>query len=368
MFRRLLLLAPSLLVALLLAEGMVRLSGLAPDVGSFQIGRYRLSANPALGYEPVPNFAYDGEVTGMLAYAGRANSLGFRDREHPVAKPAGTLRVLVLGDSIADGMRIDDGEAILHRQLERRLRERGLAVDVLNFAVSGYNTGQEVETLASKGLAFAPDLVLVAYCHNDRRHADGAILATLIDREGGGQGSLRSDPRLLTSALFRLIAWRVLAPPDTEVGIYGRDTLRPLRQSDRDQARQRYPAIFADTVSRGFFRLARLSHQHGFQSVVAIFPQLNRLSTYPLEDEHVWVRERAEEVRLGVVDLLPAFRRCEARGVTVGLDKLHPTVEGHACAADALADALAPRLARIAHRATTPVPPVVGAPPNPTAN
>lgn len=368
MHRRLLLLVISLAVALGLAEGLVRLTDLAPQVGTFQVGRYRLSGNPALGYEPVPDYAYDGEVTGLSAYAGRANSLGFRDREHPVTKPTGTLRVLVLGDSIAEGMRIDEFDAILHRQLESRLRERKLPVEVLGFAVSGYNTGQEVETLASKGLAFSPDLVLVAYCHNDRRHADGAILATLLDRrdgrDGGWVGRLRSHPRLLESALFRLVAWRVLAPPDEAAGIYGRDPLEPLRSADRERARAGYPTLFADTVTAGFFRLARLGNQDGFATVVAIFPHLKRLAEHPLRDEHTWVRQRAEEVGLGVIDLWAAMRSCEARGVDIALDKLHPSAGGHACAAAALANELGPRLeVRLQRRPASTRP---GSPPGPS--
>ena len=55
-------------------------------------------------------------------------------------------------------------------QLEQLLKQQGVAAEVLSFAVSGYNTRQEVATLAGRGLAFHPDLVLLAYCLNDRQN------------------------------------------------------------------------------------------------------------------------------------------------------------------------------------------------------
>ena len=43
----------------------------------------------------------------------------------------------------------------------------GPPVSVINLAVSGYNTHQELEMLRTRGLGFEPDLVVLGYDHND---------------------------------------------------------------------------------------------------------------------------------------------------------------------------------------------------------
>ncbi len=77
------------LLLLLLGEGILRFSGLAPSVELIQIGRFRLAANPRIGYEPVPSLPEGGEDRSFhsyrfYAYRGFGNSLGYRDYEHSI--------------------------------------------------------------------------------------------------------------------------------------------------------------------------------------------------------------------------------------------------------------------------------------------
>ena len=70
------------------------------------------------------------------------NSRGFRDRrDFDYAKPAGTLRVLSLGDSHTQGYEVRQ-EATFSAVLERALARRGLRAEVLNAGVSGYSTAE----------------------------------------------------------------------------------------------------------------------------------------------------------------------------------------------------------------------------------
>ena len=99
----------------------------------------------------------------------RINSLGLRDdREYPLAKGPNTIRVLVLGDSVAFG----HGSVYAHTYpylLEQRLRTWRPDVDweVWNAAVPGYNTSQELAQLLEVGPLFQPDLVVIAFFEND---------------------------------------------------------------------------------------------------------------------------------------------------------------------------------------------------------
>ena len=96
------------------------------------------------------------------------NSWGMRDREHAVKKREGAFRILVLGDSFMEALQIPFDESF-PKLLEDRLRESGLPnVEVINAAVSGWGTEDELAYLVRYGKQLEPDLILVAMTlHND---------------------------------------------------------------------------------------------------------------------------------------------------------------------------------------------------------
>ncbi|MCA1594263.1 MAG: SGNH/GDSL hydrolase family protein, partial [Acidobacteria bacterium] len=100
----------------------------------------------------------------------RINSDGLRDREHTREKPAGTLRVAVVGDSYAEAFPVSPEKAfwaVLEKKLEGCEAFAGKKVEVINFGVSGYGTAQELITLHEKVWAYAPDIVLLAVTTNN---------------------------------------------------------------------------------------------------------------------------------------------------------------------------------------------------------
>jgi len=98
----------------------------------------------------------------------RINSLGFRGREYPKKKAADTRRILILGDSVAYGL-FSEEEHLFATRLEMLLNQRddGWRYEVLNAAVSGYNTENELGTLRQMGPRVEPDLVVLQTCIND---------------------------------------------------------------------------------------------------------------------------------------------------------------------------------------------------------
>jgi hypothetical protein len=99
----------------------------------------------------------------------RINSDGLRDREHTRGKPPGTIRVAVLGDSYMEATSVAL-EDTFTAQLETRLQSCAgpLAVEAINFGVSGYGTTQELLTYEMKASGYQPDIVLTAiYFGND---------------------------------------------------------------------------------------------------------------------------------------------------------------------------------------------------------
>ena len=97
----------------------------------------------------------------------RIDSLGLRGGE--VTSRAGRpgSRIVVLGDSFAFGLGVDEDETFA-AQLEHLLEtDTDHPVEVLNLGVPGYHTGQELAWLARAGFALEPDLVVLLFYGND---------------------------------------------------------------------------------------------------------------------------------------------------------------------------------------------------------
>lgn len=97
----------------------------------------------------------------------KINSQGMRaDRDYAYAKPPGTKRIVLLGDSYSVGYEVPF-EASYGSVLERELRRRGISVEVLNAAVSGFGNAEEAVYLERELLKYQPDLVAVGFYGND---------------------------------------------------------------------------------------------------------------------------------------------------------------------------------------------------------
>lgn len=139
-----------------------------------------------------PNFYVPDPVTGISLRPGaegwntkegkayvRVSPQGLRDREHPVAKPPGTWRIAVLGDSFTEALQVEAKDA-WWAQLEQRLAtcpsKPAARVEVMNFGVSGYGTAQAYRMLETRVLPFKPDLVILGfYTGNDIRNNSAAL-------------------------------------------------------------------------------------------------------------------------------------------------------------------------------------------------
>ena len=323
--KKLALLLAAVFFALLAAELLVRLAGAAPQVYVIRKGRFQLSQNPRIGYEPVP-LSYRGRELSFYDYQGASNSLGYRDVEHAVQKPPGVYRIVVLGDSIAAGLKVDRFEDTFPAILPRLLAARGLRAEVISFAVSGYNTQQEVETLKEKGLRYRPDLVLLAYSLGNRGRLDGDIMRTLLsaEREKQGLSGARVNPYLVQSALYRFLRFRVLA----------------ARHPETVDSRRYLDLVSNDTVAQYFGVLRELARADRFDVLVAVFPRfVKSFGYYRFGAQHAFVRGLAQQDGFYLVDLLPPYARCRAASPEpISVDTFHPSAYGHRCAAQALAE------------------------------
>jgi len=171
------------MVALLVAEGSLRLgSYLREDRRPLEV---QLQSSRAQGQSPMHDLSV-GDIVQPSRHAdivyelrpnlrGRfvgqplfINSQGLHDYEYSRRKPAGTFRIVGVGDSSLFGWGVPFEESGL-KVLERRLnaQSRARKFEVIDFAAPGYNTVMEAETFVQRCLDYAPDLVLLNFNTND---------------------------------------------------------------------------------------------------------------------------------------------------------------------------------------------------------
>jgi hypothetical protein len=183
-----------------------------------------------LGWRLTPGLRVKRETDEYVS-AETINSWGFRTPEIAIEKPAGTKRVVVVGDSHTEGYTVNDDETYA-RHLERLLSAAGGPVQVVSLGAGGYSTDQEFLAYVRCGRRLKPDVVVLQICENDirfntqtdywrgrkpvfRRHGDLLLLegTPVPDERGTG---LFSPDLLQKSALVVLLesALRNLAVGD----------------------------------------------------------------------------------------------------------------------------------------------------------
>ncbi|MFQ5672911.1 MAG: SGNH/GDSL hydrolase family protein [Nitrospinales bacterium] len=93
----------------------------------------------------------------------KVNSDGLVDKDYPVDRVPGKLRIAVLGDSFAAAEEIEPGKKFHDLWEERLPRRLGRPVEVLNFGVRGKGTFQELQMFHLKAARYKPDLTVLAF-------------------------------------------------------------------------------------------------------------------------------------------------------------------------------------------------------------
>jgi lysophospholipase L1-like esterase len=356
--------AGSLALAVLGAEAALRCAGYDPLREAFS-GRARLvrpSSAPGRGYELVPGARGPGWGTTV-----EINSHGFRGPETPLEAP-GRTRIVALGDSITFGNDLAYDETWPAR-LERELRAAGQATDVLNLALGGYDTAQEVATLEALGIPFAPAHVILGYCVNDLGVVSMSLETTLADEDRGNplfasrlvqwleeRGSTRAQLRALYERNREETYARTFAGEIEPLDEALRPRVAALRadlertpSAEHELASRRVPPRWYASERRlgrlqhVLARLASLAETHGFRVTVLLVPYLEEdaLIAQGLE----LVRALAERCGFEVLDPTATFRAEGLASLRIRPeDPVHPNARGHELLARALAgSSLLPR-------------------------
>ena len=93
----------------------------------------------------------------------RINNAGYRDRDRFVDKFDGVYRIAVLGDEVSEALQVEITDTWWWRRRRSQSCTKHPRVEVLNFAVNGYGTGQELISLETSAMRYQPDLVLLQF-------------------------------------------------------------------------------------------------------------------------------------------------------------------------------------------------------------
>lgn len=276
------------------------------------------------------------------------NAEAYRGPLRPREKPAGTMRVLVFGDSHTFSMGADDDHTY-PAVAERKLNAQGLPVQFVNFGVPGQDLRQYLVLLRERALAYDPDLVVVTF-------HDGDILESADDMIVGTAG--KSSPpqgfayRMKVFSLQHSYVARMVFP-------YASAFLRralgwnpgvidaELRELENNGAT--WQRLQADVLDA-----RRMLQQHGIALAFVLFPNMLPFEEHPSRRGHERLAQWLTMHDIPALDLLPAFRGHDASSLTASLLDKHPNEAGYAIAGEAVADFLAPGLRAMIARGAGP--------------
>ena len=127
-------------------------------------------------HDPIRGFSLLEKSSGNWIREGKGyvsiNSDGLRDVERDINKPINTIRIAILGDSMAEARSLNLNDTFwskLNSNLSRCTNfHKGKKIEVINFGVSEYGTTQQYLTLKNNVWKYDPDLIILAfYSGND---------------------------------------------------------------------------------------------------------------------------------------------------------------------------------------------------------
>jgi len=245
----------------------------------------------------------------------KTNSLGLRDREYNPQKPEGAKRVILLGDSFTMGWGVAS-EDLYSKRLERILNSSGGSYEAINMGTGNYNTVMELELFKWKGLALAPDLVILMFFLNDTEP---------VPRERTGLTYAVVGHSYFASFLFdRLTRLRSRFLRNFEWSTYYRDLYSSKNSASLAAA------------ARATREIVGLCNQRGIRLLIVNIPELRELEPYQFGYATDYIRGLAEEARVPFLDLLPALRPYPPQSLWVSNEDPHANSKANAIIAQAI--------------------------------
>jgi lysophospholipase L1-like esterase len=267
-------------------------------------------ADPACGYLPKPS-----QNVERFFCRNTLNSYGMRSPEFQMPKPAGTYRVLFIGDSVTYGTTAVPQDQIFTSRLAQSLPEvLHKPVEVLNASTGDWAPENEWGYLKSRGTLDA-DVVLMVWNTAD-------LFQPLANVLGEANYPTANPPTALGEAWSRYVTPRLFK------------AVRPLPDPGA-QAAQVNPAQRQANLEV-LAQAAEFVGRHGAHFAVVYVPSPNRyLETEAHYQAYEQLRAFTGKQKIMLLDLSETFHSASAQALTI--DGVHLTVQGQQVVAEELA-------------------------------
>lgn len=262
------------------------------------------------------------------------NALGMRGPEITQDKPAGTKRVLVVGDSFAFGYLLPNVDS-MPTLLEGVLAQKGVGdVQVVNGGVPGFGIVNAAGLVEHRGLALEPDVLVIAASPGDIADAGVRTDHDAPGKDGGGERL-----KINRAALFKLVRTSAIMTFMQYLGFQGVHMMDPkLSLQSGLHAKVPPPSIQEawNRYARPFGELATWAREHDLPVVLLAYP-----GELELFSDNTTVRDRwkalAVDNDVTFVDVLPAMKEHRLDDLYLPADG-HPSKEGNQIVAEKVAD------------------------------
>jgi hypothetical protein len=326
-----------------------------------------LVPDPYLHHRLVPN-SFSKFQQPDFSYVQRVNNLGLRGEDVAVEKPAGTVRVLMLGDSFTMGKGVEDGETfsvLLDKALNREIGAcGGRQIQVLNAGVDSYAPVLENIQLKKYLSPLKPDVVVLNLDVSDLTQ-EGAYRSIGV-RSAGGEVTavpLARERRSMTEVLREwtdqhLFFTRALLFYVNEFfGYRDLNSTNAITRADHEVVAH---TLENDTVPRdaqwrdvfdSILNVKTHANSIGAEFVLSVYPWPHQVSdtawvpgryTFMSKDEKpsdasvIRVREFARVNDIPLADAFSTFRAYRGRDDLFFAHDMHWTKTGHQVMADSL--------------------------------
>lgn len=248
-----------------------------------------------------------------------------RDKDFKVEKPASSIRIGMLGDSITFGQGIADPNDRFSDILQKNLQENGINAEVYNLGVPGLDSHEEIELY--RDLSFLNfDIIVWQYYLNDIQPEDKGEPAKIISQDAYANDLVRKLSKI--STFFDFLYWRFSSKYSTTFDKLDTHYLSMYDDESILKSHEEEMSQFIEELK-----------EQDKKIIVVIFPFIELLgSDYPAIEAHNKLNSYFESQGVQTIDLLDDLSNSNWQDLVASKFDTHPNEKVHNLAAEKLYD------------------------------
>lgn len=259
------------------------------------------------------------------------NNFFKRDRDFKAEKPAGIIRVGMLGDSITFGQGIANPEDRFSNILQKNLQESGINAEVYNLGVPGLDSHEEIQLYRELSF-FNFDIIVWQYYLNDIQPENKGEPAKIISRDAYTSDLIRVLSK--NSTFLDFLYWRFSSKYSITF----------------DRLDKHYLSMYADesilkSHEEELSKFIGELKEQDKKIIVMIFPLIELLGpNYPATEAHNKLQSYFKSQDVEVIDLLDDLKNLNWKDLVASKFDTHPNEKVHKLVAEKLYEKIYPKL------------------------